>query len=50
MRPVLAGLCRMESLTDGALMLEDVLAMNDALDVKLENEARAHRAMKAKDG
>lgn len=40
MRPVLAGMCKYESLKDGTLDLEDVLLMNDALDVKNENERR----------
>lgn len=40
MRPVLAGLCRLESLKDGTLDLADVQLMNDALDVRAENERR----------
>lgn len=42
MRPVLEGLCKYESLRDGALDLEDMADMNDALDVKYENERRYH--------
>ncbi|MGG6461396.1 DUF6889 family protein [Solilutibacter silvestris] len=38
MRPVLSGLCKFESLKDGSLDLEDVALMNDALDVRAENE------------
>ncbi|MDR1020509.1 MAG: hypothetical protein LBL73_07110 [Synergistaceae bacterium] len=40
MRPVLEGLCRYEGLADGTLSLEDLLVMNQALDVKHENERR----------
>jgi hypothetical protein len=40
MRPVLAGMCKYESLKDGTLDLEDILMMNDAIDVKNENERR----------
>ena len=40
MRPVLAGLCRLESLKDGTLDLCDVQMLNDALDVRAENERR----------
>jgi hypothetical protein len=46
MRPVLEGLCRYESLIDGSLDLEDIARMNDALDVRAENEARYRKAMK----
>lgn len=44
MRPVLEGLCKYESLFDGTLGVEDVARMNDALDVKNENESRVRRA------
>jgi hypothetical protein len=40
MRPVLEGLCKYESLTDGTLSLEDLQMMHDALDVRHENERR----------
>jgi hypothetical protein len=40
MRPVLAGSCRYESLKDGTLDLEDIARMNDALDVRAENDRR----------
>ena len=43
MRPVMAGLCKYESLIDGTLSMYDVGMLNDALDVKAENERR-HRA------
>jgi hypothetical protein len=41
MAPVLAGLCRYESLLDGALGLGDLARMHDALAVRAENERRA---------
>lgn len=44
MRPVLAGVCRYESLKDGTLDLADVARLNDALDVRDENTARAQHA------
>lgn len=45
LRPVLEGCCRYESLLDGTLSLEDVAGLNDALDVRAENEARYIKAM-----
>lgn len=39
-RPVLAGCCRVESLLDGTLSLADIADLNDALDVREENERR----------
>lgn len=44
MKPVLAGLCRYESLKDGTLDLVDISIMNEALEVKEENEYRARKA------
>ncbi|WP_010515760.1 DUF6889 family protein [Komagataeibacter oboediens] len=44
MRPILAQMCRMESLHDHTLSLADFALMNDALDARAENEVRAHRA------
>lgn len=44
MRPVLEGLCHYESLKNGAVDLEDIARMNDALDVRDENAARAQEA------
>lgn len=35
------GMCRYESLKDGALDLADVALMNDALDAKMENQRLA---------
>jgi hypothetical protein len=46
MRPVLAGMCQMESAFNGALDLEHFALMNDALDVQQENEARYRLANK----
>lgn len=43
-RPVLEGLCKYESLIDGTLDLEDVARLNDAIDVKYENQARYRKA------
>lgn len=45
LRPVLEGCCRYESLLDGTLDLEDVARLNDALDVRAENEARYIKVM-----
>ncbi|MCG4261373.1 hypothetical protein K6W36_12435 [Acetobacter senegalensis] len=50
MRPVLAGLCHMESLDNGALDLEAFALMNDALDAKAENEDRARAVREASHG
>ncbi len=44
LRPVLEGLCQYESLKNGAIDLEDIAKMNDALDVKIENENRYRKA------
>ena len=44
LRPVLEGMCRYESLKDCTLDLEDIAKMNDALDVKVENENRYRKA------
>ena len=48
MAPVLEGMCSYESLKNGALNLEDVARMNDALDVKYENERRIARSLEKK--
>jgi len=40
MRPVRKGMCRYESLKNGALDLLDIAIMNDALDVEAENQHR----------
>lgn len=44
MRPVLEGMCKYSELKDCSLDLADVARMNDALDVKLENERRYRKA------
>lgn len=44
MRPVLEGMCSYESLKSGFLDLIDIARMNDALDVRAENEKRAREA------
>ncbi len=41
LRPVVAGMCRYESLKDSTLDLSDIALMNEALDVKSENQAKA---------
>lgn len=46
MRPVLAGMCQMESLRNGALDLADLALMNMALDARAENERRFREASK----
>jgi len=46
--PVVAGLCKYESLKDGSLDLADIALMNDALAVKADNETRA-RELQARD-
>lgn len=46
MRPVMEGMCKYESLLDGTLDLADVARMNDALDVKYENQYRYQEAHK----
>jgi hypothetical protein len=44
MRPVLEGMCNYESLIDGTLSLLDVARMNEAMEIRDENQARAHEA------
>lgn len=44
LRPVVDGLCRYESLKDGSLDLADIALMNEALDVRAENERRFRKA------
>lgn len=45
LRPVLAGLCKYESLKDGSLDLADIALMNEALDVQAENQRRLEEAL-----
>jgi len=44
LRPVLERLCQYESLKNGVLDLEDIAKMNDALDIRFENEQRYRKA------
>jgi hypothetical protein len=48
MRPAIHGLCKFESLKDGTLDLCDIALMNEALDVKDENQHRAADAARKK--
>ncbi|WP_172966038.1 DUF6889 family protein [Cupriavidus pauculus] len=45
MAPVMEGMCKYESLTDGTLGLEDIALMNDALAVRADNQAAARRTL-----
>jgi hypothetical protein len=40
MRPVLEGMCMYESLKTGAIDLGDIARMNDAINVRDENQRR----------
>lgn len=44
MRPVLEGMCKYGELKDLSLDLADIARMNDALDVRLENEKLYRKA------
>jgi hypothetical protein len=44
MRPVVEGMIKYESLLSTTLDLADIARMNDALDVRLENERRYRKA------
>ena len=44
MRPVIEQMCKYESLKDGTLDLEDFMRMNDALNVRDENNRRLQEA------
>jgi len=46
LRPVLAGMCHYESLINGTLDLADIAKMNDALDVRDENQERWQQIQK----
>jgi len=48
LRPVMAGMCRYESLIDGSLGMVDIARMNDALDVRDENQRRYQKATEKK--
>lgn len=43
LRPVLAGMCRYESIFDGSLSMEDVLIMNYYIDNDLHNRGVIER-------
>ena len=44
LRPMLEGHCKYESLLDATLDLADIAKMNEALDVRAENERRFRKA------
>jgi hypothetical protein len=44
MRPVLEGCCKYESLIDCSIDLSDIARINQALDVKYENQERYRKA------
>lgn len=44
MRPVIEGMCKYESILDCTLDLVDIALMNDALDVREENERLFRKA------
>lgn len=48
MRPVLAKICKFESLLDGSLSIEHIALMNDALDIQAENDRRINEALSVK--
>jgi hypothetical protein len=43
LNPVIAGMCKYESLLDGTIGLADIARMNDALACKADNEKIATR-------
>lgn len=50
MLPVMAGLCRYESLKDGTLDMADIALMNDAIRVRADNDEIARRAVETRRG
>lgn len=44
LRPVIEGLCKYDGLLDCSLDLADIARMNEALNVKYENEMRLRKA------
>lgn len=42
MRPVEAGMWRLHETYDGTYTVDDLLDINEVLDVRAENQARAH--------
>jgi hypothetical protein len=47
-RPLDAGYCRYTEIIDGTLDISDIAKMNDIIDCKNENAARAHEAVERK--
>lgn len=50
MRPVIKGMCRIESLKDGSVDLADIAMMNEHLDVVAENTLLAQKLAEQKHG
>jgi hypothetical protein len=48
--PVMAGMCRYESLLDGTLDLADIALMNDALAVRSDNQELIHEHLNRNHG
>jgi len=48
LRPVVERMCQYESLLNGTLDLCDIALLNEALDVRAENEARIQEAVDAR--
>jgi len=48
LRPVIERMCQYESLINGTLDLADIALLNEALDVRAENEARIQEAIDAR--
>lgn len=48
MRPVLRGMCKMESLLDGTLSLEHIALMNEAIDSFEDARAHAEKVTRSK--
>lgn len=44
LRPVLKRMCQYESLKNGMIDIADILKMNIAIDVEIENQNRMHKA------
>lgn len=49
-RPVVEGMLRAESLVDGSVDLAYVMLLNEAIDVRWENERRHRVALKQQGG
>ena len=48
LRPVIDGKCAYIDLKNGVLDIEDIALLNDAMDVRAENETRAMKASEEK--